>query len=85
MDRNDLIEAMRECLAQIEADKTLPLEVRRVRLEPGDTLILKTGQPLPVALIEGLRATLTGAFPGHKVLVLDVGMDLEVQSMAPQS
>jgi hypothetical protein len=79
-----MMEAVLDGLAQFEANKVLPLEVRRLRLEPGDTLVLRTPRPVPPTTATHLAAALREQFPGAQVLVLESGLDLEIVSQAPQ-
>jgi len=84
MTRGQIVEACKkavaEALADFEADKALPLEVRRLRLEPGDTLVLRTPQPLSVWVTERLATALAARFVDTPIVVLEAGLDLEVVS-----
>lgn len=81
MDKVCLKQAVAEALTEFEAHKALPLEVRRVRLKPGDTLILRTPMPLTQAAAERMTAALRARFGDtQQVLILEQGLDLEVLS-----
>jgi hypothetical protein len=54
------------------------LEVARLKLKPGDVLVLRCAQSIGPARAGELRARLEAAFPEHRALVLDAGLNLEV-------
>lgn len=49
-------------------------ELRKVRLDKGEVLIIKQPHPWPMEAVEALRS----AFPDNKVLVLDDGAEIQV-------
>jgi len=55
--------------------------VKRLRLEPGDVLILRTKR-LTRDAEERIRRTMAGAFPDHKCVVLE-DITLEVTRATP--
>lgn len=46
-------------------------EVRILRLEPGDVLVLEAKQRVSQAEAEKLRERIESVFPGHKALIID--------------
>jgi hypothetical protein len=80
MDQRTLAQAIHDGLTKFEAEKYLPLEVRRLRIGPGDTLVLRTPNRLSIAAIEHLHAAMRSTFPTAPVIILDDGMDLAVAS-----
>lgn len=77
-----LKKTIREVLNEVEADKVLPLEVRRLRLEPGDSLVLRVPGRISEAAVDYFRHGLQQTFPGARVFVLEDGAALEVLSSA---
>jgi hypothetical protein len=57
-------------------------DIQRLRLEPGDVLVLRMPDRLTAAAVEHLANTMQDAIPGHKVIVLEKGAQLEVVSGA---
>lgn len=57
--------------------------VKRLKPEPGDTLVLRVGQPVDDATFAELQHQMAVAFPGHKTLVLAGDLELEVVSPPP--
>ena len=53
-------------------------EVRRLRLDPGDILVLKAPNVLTAEQCEEIRKQLEGEFPDNRVLVMTADFDLEV-------
>lgn len=57
-------------------------EVARLALKPGDTLVVKINEqfhgPLAAEQTDVMRRRLEAIFPGHKVLIVWAGIDLEV-------
>lgn len=54
-------------------------EVKVMHLQPGDTLVVRTEQPLSVDTCERLKEYLSSVLPdGVKCLVLEKGIDLEI-------
>lgn len=78
MIRRWLRRLLAEVLDEVERDKRLPVEVRRLAVYPGDVLVLSTQcvftQPAQVWLRERIKEQ----FPMARVLILDGGMDLTV-------
>jgi hypothetical protein len=63
------------------SDQPITLEdVKRLRLEPGDTLVLRLGHFLPADVVAHLQAQMKAAFPNHRTVVLADDMELEVVS-----
>jgi hypothetical protein len=58
--------------------------IKRLRLRPGDIIVLKTQKVLSHNAFENIRSVVADNFPGHKVLVLEEGMDIEVISKEVQ-
>lgn len=59
----------------------LEVDVRRLRCQPGDTVVLRTPRPLSAETTGRLREQVLYALPddhGCRVLVLDAGLDLDV-------
>lgn len=84
MNMDHVVDAARGAGAALEigAEPELPLEVRRVRLEPGDILVLKSKQRLSHEICTRLTEALKRDFPGVPIMILDPDMDLEVVSPA---
>lgn len=53
-------------------------DLRRVRLEPGDILVLTYPGRLSLAGHDAIRTTFNSIFPGHRIIVLEDGMSLGV-------
>lgn len=53
-------------------------EVRVVRLQPGDVIVLATSKRLSMADADDLRDRARAFFDGHRVVVLEDGVTLEV-------
>lgn len=53
-------------------------EVRALRIQPGDILIMRVPGELPLVAHESIRTQLKELFPGHKCLVLEFGLELNV-------
>lgn len=60
----------------------LDLKVQRLDLQEGDVLVVSAKQPLPERAHEFLRAKLSAAAPGHRIMVLDGGLQLAVLTAA---
>jgi hypothetical protein len=56
--------------------------VRRVRLRPGDKIVLTTQENLSQAQLRDIRRLAQEKFPGHEVLVLS-RLDLKIIHEAP--
>lgn len=54
-------------------------DVKRLRLEPGDTLVLRMDAHSE-EVVERFTGEMRTAFPGHRTVVLGKGVDLEVVS-----
>jgi hypothetical protein len=61
--------------------KKLPVQVRRLKLEPGDILVLKYDGRLSRADCYALKERVE-AITGHRAMALTDGMDLDVLSVA---
>lgn len=59
-------------------DFPLPDEVQRLKLEPGDVLVLSYDGMLSADQAQHMRAIVEQRFPGHKAMVLTDGMTLSV-------
>lgn len=60
---------------------TIELEyLKRIQLQAGDTLILKSTKPLTIHQAQHLKQILADQFPYNKAIVLDPSMDLEIVS-----
>ncbi len=55
-------------------------DLQRLEMKPGEVLVLKCQDRLPLAAVERIKAHFTNELPGVKVLVLDGGMDIGVLS-----
>lgn len=55
-------------------------DVKRLRLEPGDTLVLRAAAPMEEEILDALREQMRAAFPDHRTLVL-VGSDLDLTAV----
>jgi hypothetical protein len=64
---------MPEVIINVEAAKIAKLE-----LKPGDTIVLSHALKLSFEIMGRLKSQLESIFPGHRVLVLDKGLDLSV-------
>ena len=53
-------------------------DVKWLRLEPNDILVVKTQMFLSKANADNIAVAISKAVPGHKVIVLEGGMSLEV-------
>lgn len=60
-----------------ELDSTFE-HVQVLRLEPGDTLVLKTPRALTADQADRIRQQLEARFPGYPALVISGDMDLSV-------
>ncbi|MES2030862.1 MAG: hypothetical protein V4477_16905 [Pseudomonadota bacterium] len=60
----------------------LEVKVQRLDLQVGDVLVLSAKQHLPESAHRYLRSTLSAVAPGHRVIVLDGGMQLAVLTAA---
>ncbi len=63
-------------------DDILLSDVRRLRLEPGDALLVTVPANLSVEQLHRIRATLSDSLPGTRVLVVFEGVDVSVLSGA---
>lgn len=52
--------------------------VHRMALQPGDTIVLKYNGPIKRELAAHIRLLMEMRFPGHKCLVLEKNIDIEV-------
>lgn len=59
-------------------------DISRVRMHPGDVVIIRVPDRLTVTQVNVLRERVATFFPGHEVLVLDGGLDLQVARPARQ-
>ncbi len=64
------------------ADDILLSDVRRLRLEPGDALLVTVPANLSAEQLHRIRATLGDSLPGTRVLVVFEGVDISVLSGA---
>jgi len=55
-------------------------DVRRIVLAPGDTIVLFIPERLSSTAYKWLSESMEGIFPGHRVIVLESGMDMCVVS-----
>jgi hypothetical protein len=65
----------------------IEFKIARLELRPGDVLVVKYAKPLPDTTRQRLMAIVQEAAIGHRVLVLDGGLDLSVLTalrMAPE-
>jgi hypothetical protein len=53
------------------------VNVKKVKLNPGDTLVFELETPLPKPLVERYSHDLKGFFPEQKILVLSRGITLK--------
>jgi len=56
------------------------LDVRRLVLAPGDTIAILMQERLTMSAYNALRESMGRTFPGHRVIVLECGMDICVVS-----
>lgn len=83
MNRAEIIAALTEALTQFEADKVLPLEVRRLSVAPGEIVVVTTPHRVRTeAQRDSLIHSLRKFFPNNRVMLLDDGMTLEVAGEA---
>jgi Rad3-related DNA helicase len=52
--------------------------VRVMRLQPGDTIVIKSAYRISQEVAEHLKRELETRYSGYRVLVLDQGIDIEV-------
>lgn len=71
MNEAELVASVKLLAEKVEA-------VKIMRLEPGDTLVLKHSMLLNDAAWLHLREGMEALFPGHKCVLLDKGLDLDV-------
>lgn len=57
--------------------------VKILRLEPGDTIVLRVPFPMRGESLRNLSAIWAKQFVGHKTVVLDSGMDVEIVREQP--
>lgn len=55
-------------------------EVRRLRVEPGDALVVKMAHPVSREVHKRIRNQFEQTHPGVTILILEPGIDLEVLS-----
>ncbi|MDD5367469.1 MAG: hypothetical protein PHQ40_00425 [Anaerolineaceae bacterium] len=55
-------------------------DLKKVSLKPGDILVVKPAVQLPEAAQQRMKVMFSSIFPGHKVLVLEPGLELGVIS-----
>ena len=60
----------------------LEFRIARIDLRPGDTLVLKYPRPLSQEQRRNLMEAMKSASGGHRVMVLDGGLDLAVLTAA---
>ena len=58
--------------------KVVQMEIAKLALKPGDTIILKYAGKLSYEIMERLKTHIELFFPGHRALVLDQGLELQV-------
>jgi hypothetical protein len=58
-------------------------DVQRLRLQPGDVVVLRLPGEVPMVVRQELRDRLKRAFPGNDVLVIDQRHDLSVIGQIP--
>ena len=73
----DEVPACPECRAQWLAEHQIK-DLQRVRLEPGDTLVVRLHSRQPPEAQKQLGVALRAAFPDNKVVVFHSDMDLFV-------
>lgn len=68
-------------------DTALPeiSSVQRMRLRPGDLIVIECPMVLSHAQVEKLKEHLAPTFPGHKIVVLTAGMHLSMYMPRPAS
>lgn len=59
-------------------------EIRRVRIQPGDVIVLRTDAHITAAVGERIVTDLKDIFPGHKVIILPEGNRLQIVSGLPE-
>lgn len=65
------------------ASEAIPeFHIARLDLRPGDVLVVKSRRPLSVQDCERIRQILKQEAVGHRVMVLDDGLDLAVLTAA---
>lgn len=60
----------------------LEFRISKIKLEPGDILVLKTPRPITGDMAARLRDIFERLSPGFKTLILDQGMELAVVNEA---
>lgn len=58
-------------------------DVKRLTLQPGDTLVLKVSEYLSEAELAAYSQSMAEAFPDHRTVVLDAESDLRVVGAPP--
>jgi hypothetical protein len=53
-------------------------DLSRVALEPGDILLIRSPKRLTLQSVDSLKKAIREGLPGHRVLVLEEGLDLAV-------
>jgi hypothetical protein len=53
------------------------MEIIKLKLDPGDVLIFKTPDRPPPEVLQGFQRSVARAFPGHNIIVLSGGIDIE--------
>lgn len=64
------------------AAEELEFRISKIKLEPGDILVLRSPKPLSPEVAKRLQEMFAKLSPSFKTLVLDAGMDLAVVSEA---
>ncbi len=55
-------------------------EIHRIRLEPGDIVVVRSDQVLSLGMHNFLAAEMSKAFPGHRIVLLERGFSLDIVS-----
>ena len=54
--------------------------IHRAQLQPGDIVVLKSPYSFRPEQYDSLREHLSNLFPGHRIAVLEHGMDIQIVS-----
>jgi len=53
-------------------------EVARIQVEPGDIILVRIAEPIPMEPLDHLYNVMTKTFPDNKVIIANNGTTLEV-------
>lgn len=58
--------------------KALPAELRRIRLDPGDVLVVTLADQMPQAQMQEIKTLVEGVFSDNKVLIKTGSVEFSV-------